>query len=63
MNFQKFSKKTGIKKSDVSPLCQTPTNPENETPLVDWLAEGDYDGDETAESLAAEWDEVNSANR
>lgn len=30
---------------------------ENSTTLIDWLAEGDFDGDETIESLAAEWDE------
>lgn len=28
----------------------------NSTTLEDWLAEGNYDGTETVESLAAEWD-------
>lgn len=29
---------------------------EGSTHVSDWLAEGDYDGSETIESLAAEWD-------
>ncbi len=29
---------------------------EQQDNLIDWLANGDYDGTETVESLAAEWD-------
>lgn len=29
---------------------------EGSTHIADWLAEGDYTGGETIESLAAEWD-------
>lgn len=45
--------------NDVMPLCETHTMGEGgTTTLWDWLYEGDYSGDETAESLAAEWDEL-----
>ena len=44
----------------VEPLCNTPTAPEGETSLYDWLAEGDWSGkpdaDDFAENIAAEWD-------
>ena len=30
---------------------------EGGTNIYYWIAEGDYDGNETVESLAAEWDE------
>ena len=29
---------------------------EGGTNIYEWIAEGDYNGDETVESLAAEWD-------
>ena len=32
------------------------------TNLADWLLEGDYSGDETPESLAAEWDALGDAD-
>lgn len=62
MNFKKFFQKTGITTQQVAYLCETTTNPANGTDLGDWLAEGDYDGNETAESLAAEWDSLNPEN-
>lgn len=30
--------------------------PGNSTHIEDWLSEGDFDGSETVESLAQEWD-------
>ena len=44
---------------DVAPLCETDTarGPENyEASLRYWLKVREYDGTETPESLAAEWD-------
>lgn len=42
----------------VAPICTTETDPPDDTTtsLYDWLAEGDYTGNETPESLAQEWD-------
>ena len=31
-------------------------NGPNSTNIIDWVAEGDYSGDETVEALASEWD-------
>jgi hypothetical protein len=33
-------------------------NADEGSELTDWLAEGDFDGDETMESLIAEWKEL-----
>lgn len=43
----------------VEPLCTTDANnnaDSSETRLCDWIADGCYDGTETPESIAAEWD-------
>jgi hypothetical protein len=46
--------------TQVRDLCKTETDcsDDTETNLYDWLSNGDTDG-RTAESLAAEWDELN----
>jgi hypothetical protein len=46
----------------VEPLCKTSTGStgtDEDTSLYDWLYNGDYTGNETAESIAAEWDSLN----
>ena len=44
----------------VQPLCQTATHPnDGTTTLTDWISAGSFDGTETPESLAAEWDAAN----
>lgn len=49
-----------IVNAEVEPLCKTPTynneNTDEHTHLYDWLAEGNYSGKETPQSLADEWD-------
>jgi len=41
----------------VEPLCNTDTaTADSPNSLYAWLEEGDYDGDETPEFIAAEWD-------
>ena len=44
--------------SAVAPLCETAIDGTRTTTLYDWLWSGSYDGDETPESIAAEWDEL-----
>ena len=49
--------------NDINPLCETETQGEGgNTTLWDWLYQGDYSGDETAEALAAEWDKLSEVN-
>lgn len=44
----------------VAPLCGTATFTNDvSTTLHDWIANGSFDGTETPESLAAEWDAAN----
>ena len=47
----------------VEPLCKKSTTDEigQPAPLGDWLAGGEYDGHETPQSIAAEWDEISTA--
>lgn len=43
----------------VEPICKTETNntaDSSKTRLCDWIADGYYDGTETPERIAAEWD-------
>lgn len=44
----------------VASLCKTSTGDgtDQTTSLWDWLHEGDYLGNETAENIAAEWDNL-----
>lgn len=44
--------------SMVEPLCQTPTVIEGTDVLQDWMSAGSWDGIETPESVAREWDEL-----
>lgn len=44
----------------VSEHCTTPTQWRGDDMLGDWLAQGEYTGAETAESIAAEWDALSA---
>ena len=70
MNFEQAIQVAGNGMSDetlaalhsaVEPHCATETRPtDGTTTLYEWLAEGDYSGNETPEALAAEWDELSA---
>lgn len=48
--------------ADVAELCKTETNPDEGTTLYEWLYEGSFDGTESLQSLADEWDEIEQEN-
>lgn len=68
MNFKQAIRKMQSGKDDqavativaaVDPLIATTTDgSDNNTTLSDWIAEGEFTGDETPESIAAEWNEL-----
>ena len=47
------SEAVGVLEAAVSALCKTST-----AGMDEWLAAGDFDGTETVENLAAEWDNL-----
>ena len=50
-----------IQVQEVEVLCKTPTGGTGGTThLSEWLEEGDFDGNETASGLAAEWDKLSA---